>query len=160
LTDCDEVNIYKTNPLMPDTDDDGVNDGQEVKNNTNPLKKDVLKIEENKPIILEGINFETNKTVILPSSEETLIKAYNTLRAYPTLKVEISGHTDDVGKDAANQRLSEGRANSVRNWLIAKGIEGARLVPVGYGEKQPTVPNTSPENRSQNRRIEFKILSR
>ena len=160
ITDCDEVNIYKTNPLMPDTDGDGVNDGQEVKNGTNPLKADVLKIEENKPIVLEGINFETNKAVILPSSEEILVKAYNTMKAYPTLKVEISGHTDDVCKDAANQKLSEARANSVRNWLVAKGVDGARLVPVGYGEKQPMVPNTSPENRFKNRRIEFKILSR
>jgi outer membrane protein OmpA-like peptidoglycan-associated protein len=160
LTDCDEVNIYKTNPLMADTDGDGVNDGLEVKNNTNPLKADVLKIEDNKPIVLEGITFETNKTTILPASEEILNKALNTMRAYPTLKVEISGHTDDVGKDAANQKLSEGRANSVRNWLIAKSVDGARIVPVGYGEKQPMVPNTSPENRQQNRRIEFKILSR
>jgi outer membrane protein OmpA-like peptidoglycan-associated protein len=160
LMDCDELNIYKTNPLLPDTDDDGVNDGQEVKNGTNPLKRDVLKVDENKPIVLKGVNFETNKSDILPTSEEILTMAYNTLKAYPTMKVEISGHTDDVGSDVKNQKLSENRANAVRNWLINKGIEPSRMTTVGYGKKQPMVPNTSPENRAQNRRIEFKIVSR
>lgn len=158
LTDCDEVNKYRTNPLVPDTDGDSVNDGLEVKNGTDPLKADVLRVEEGKNIVLEGINFETNKATILPESEEILIKAYNTLRTNPELRVEIGGHTDDVGKDAANQRLSEARANSVKTWLVNRGIATERMTTKGYGETTPRVPNTSPENRFQNRRIEFKIL--
>jgi outer membrane protein OmpA-like peptidoglycan-associated protein len=137
-----------------------VGDGQELKNGTNPLKADVLKIDQQKPITLEGIVFETNKYAIRPESEEILMKAYNTMNAYPTLVVEISGHTDDVGKDAANQTLSENRAKAVRQWLISKGVDGNRIRSVGYGEKQPKVPNTSPENRQINRRIDFRIISR
>jgi outer membrane protein OmpA-like peptidoglycan-associated protein len=158
LSDCDEVNKYRTNPLVPDTDGDSVNDGLEVKNGTDPLKADVLRVEEGKNIVLEGINFETNRSTILPESEEILIKAYNTLRTNPELRVEIGGHTDDVGRDAANQRLSEARANSVKTWLVNRGIATERMTTKGYGETTPRVPNTSPENRFQNRRIEFRIL--
>lgn len=158
LTDCDERNIYKTNPLIVDTDGDGVNDGREVKNGTDPLKADVLKVTETGNIVLEGITFETNKAIIRPESEETLIKAFNTLKAYPEIKVEIQGHTDDVGKDAANQKLSDARANSVMQWLLAKGTSASRMTAKGFGETQPRVPNTSAENRSLNRRIEFKVV--
>lgn len=158
LNDCDEVNKYRTNPLVPDTDGDSVNDGLEVKNGTDPLKADVLRVEEGKNIVLEGINFETNRSTILPESEEILIKAYNTLRTNPELRVEIGGHTDDVGRDAANQKLSEARANSVKTWLVNRGIAAERMTTKGYGETTPRVPNTSPENRFQNRRIEFRIL--
>jgi outer membrane protein OmpA-like peptidoglycan-associated protein len=160
LSDCDERNIYRTNPLVKDTDGDSADDGTEVKNGTDPLKADVLKIEEGGRIVLEGINFETNKAVILPESEEILMKAYQTLRTNPTLKVEIGGHTDDVGSDAPNQKLSERRAKSVVDWLVKKGIDAGRLAAKGYGEKQPMVPNTSVENRAKNRRIEFKIISK
>ncbi|MDH7515592.1 MAG: DUF6089 family protein [Bacteroidota bacterium] len=159
LTDCDERNIYRTNPLVMDTDGDGVNDGKEIKTGTDPLKADVFKVETGAKIVLEGINFETNKATILPESEEILMRAYQTMRTNPTLRVEISGHTDDVGSDASNQKLSERRANAVRDWLVNKGIDGSRIQTKGYGEKQPTVPNTSPENRAKNRRIEFKIIS-
>lgn len=158
LSDCDERNIYKTNPLIVDTDGDGVNDGREVKNGTDPLKADVLKVTESGNIVLEGITFETNKAIIRPESEETLIKAYNTLKAYPEIKVEIQGHTDDVGKDAANQKLSDARAKSVMQWLIAKGVSASRMTAKGLGEMQPRVPNTSAENRAMNRRIEFKLV--
>ncbi len=159
LTDCDERNIYRTNPLVMDTDGDGVNDGKEVRDGTDPLKADVLKVEQGGRIVLEGINFETNKADILPESEEILMRAYQTMRTNPTLKVEIGGHTDDVGRDAANQKLSERRANSVRNWLVQKGVDGARITTRGYGETQPMVPNDSAENRARNRRIEFKVVS-
>lgn len=160
LTDCDERNIYRTNPLVKDTDGDGADDGLEVRNGTNPLKADVLNIDETGRIVLEGINFRTNKYEILPESEEILMKAYNTLRTNPTIKVEIGGHTDDVGKDKANQILSENRAKAVRTWLTQKGIDPGRVSMKGYGEMSPLVPNTSPENRAKNRRIEFTITSR
>ncbi|MBL0174768.1 MAG: OmpA family protein [Ignavibacteria bacterium] len=160
LSDCDERNIYRTNPLVKDTDGDGADDGTEVKNGTDPLKADVLRMDEGGRIVLEGINFETNKAVILPESEEILQKAYNTLRTNPTLKVEIGGHTDDVGNDAANQKLSDRRAKAVVDYLSKKGIDAGRMAPKGYGEKQPLVPNTSVETRAKNRRIEFKIISK
>jgi outer membrane protein OmpA-like peptidoglycan-associated protein len=159
LSDYDEVKIYRTNPLMKDTDSDGDDDGREVKNGTDPLKADVLKVEQGTPIVLEGVNFETNKYVILPSSEDVLMKAYNTLRTHPEIKlIEISGHTDDVGNATQNMTLSKNRAKAVKDWLVQKGIDGNRINTVGFGKTKPSVPNTSPENRFKNRRIEFNIL--
>ena len=157
LTDCDERNIYRTNPLVKDTDGDGANDGKEIKDGTDPLKADVLKIEQGGRIVLEGINFATNKADILPESEEILMKAYNTLRTNPTLEVLITGHTDDVGKDAANMKLSDRRSTAVRSWLINKGISGDRITTKGFGETQHIAPNDSPENKAKNRRIEFRV---
>ncbi len=158
LTDCDERNVYRTNPLVMDTDDDGTNDGTEVRNGTDPLRADVLRLEEGKKIALEGINFRTNRADILPESEEILMKAYNTMRTNPDIRVEIAGHTDDVGKDQANMTLSDRRANAVRQWLIDKGIAANRIVAKGYGETQHIVPNDSDENRAKNRRIEFSVI--
>lgn len=158
LSDCDERNVYRTNPLVKDTDDDGADDGKEVRDGTDPLVADVLRIEESGNIVLEGINFVTNSANITPDSESTLTKALNTLRTNPQLRVEIQGHTDDVGNDAANQRLSEARANSVRDYLVQRGIDASRMTTRGYGEGTPLVPNDSPENQAKNRRIQFKVL--
>lgn len=158
LTDCDEKNVYRTNPLVKDTDGDSADDGKEVRDGTDPLVADVLRIEESGEIVLEGINFETNSAQITPDSEPILRKAVNTMRTNPDLRVEIQGHTDDVGKNAANQNLSERRANSVRDYLIQNGIDGSRMTTRGYGEDVPLVPNDSPENRLRNRRIQFRIL--
>ncbi|NOY06768.1 MAG: OmpA family protein, partial [Chlorobi bacterium] len=158
LTDCEERNTTRTDPLMKDTDGDGVNDNVEIENGTDPLVADVLKITESGNIVLEGITFEANKSKIRPESEEVLQRALNTLKTYENIKVEIRGHTDDVGSASANQRLSEARARAVRAWLIDHGIDPDRLTYAGYGESQPRVPNTSPENRAKNRRIEFHIL--
>jgi outer membrane protein OmpA-like peptidoglycan-associated protein len=156
LSDGEEVNQHKTDPLNPDTDGGTVDDGVEVRRETNPLdaEDDVVKV--GVPIILEGITFATGKAEVTPESEETLQKALRTLRTYPDIEVEISGHTDDVGSNSSNQRLSQQRAEAVREWLVNKGIDAARLTAVGYGEDQPFVANDSPENRQKNRRIEFK----
>lgn len=158
LTDCDERNVYRTNPLVKDTDTDGADDGKEVRDGTDPLVADVLKIEESGEIVLEGITFETNSAQIRPESEQTLTKAVNTLRTNPQLRVEIQGHTDDVGSDRANLRLSDARANSVRDYLIQRGIDGGRMTAKGYGETDPLVPNDTNENRAKNRRIQFQVL--
>ncbi len=158
LNDCDEKNVYRTNPLVKDTDGDGAQDGKEIRDGTDPLTADVLKIEESGEIVLEGINFETNSAQITEDSQPILQKALNTLRTNPDLRVEIQGHTDDVGSNAANQRLSERRANSVRDWMIQNGIDAGRMTARGYGEENPMVPNDSPENRARNRRITFRII--
>ena len=158
LNDCDEKNVYRTNPLIKDTDGDGAMDGKEVRDGTDPLTADVLQIEESGELVLEGVNFETNSAVITQDSEEILQKALNTLRTNPDLRVEIQGHTDDVGRNAANQNLSERRANSVRDWFIQNGINANRMTARGYGEENPLVPNDSPENRARNRRIQFRVI--
>ena len=158
LFDGEEVNNYKTDPLNKDTDGGSVDDFTEVQRGTNPLdpEDDVIKI--NVPVVLEGITFETGKADITPESEVVLQGALKTLKTYPDIVVEISGHTDDVGSSTSNKKLSQKRADAVRFWLINKGIEPERIVAIGYGEDYPVVPNNSDENRRKNRRIEFKRI--
>jgi len=162
LTDGDEINKYKTNPLAMDTDNGSVNDDIEVLRGTDPLNseddivKEEMKIGE--ILILEGINFETNSSSITMVSETILMKAFNTMKNNPKMEVEISGHTDSRGSNSGNQRLSESRANSVKDWLVARGIDGNRITTVGYGEDMPIAPNDSPYNMQKNRRIEFKRI--
>ena len=77
----------------------------------------------------------------------------------PHVKIEISGHTDNVGSDSFNQKLSEDRAKSVARYIILKGIPRERIDFVGYGESEPIASNDTSEGRKENRRVEFKILS-
>ncbi len=158
LSDGEEVLKHKTDPLKTDTDGGTINDGVEVKRGTDPLKADddIMKI--GVAIVLEGITFETNKFDITPESEKILTGALNTLKSYPDIVVEISGHTDNVGNDSYNQKLSKKRADAVKGWLISKGIAAERMTTVGYGEEMPRVANDSPENKRLNRRIEFKRI--
>jgi outer membrane protein OmpA-like peptidoglycan-associated protein len=155
LTDGDEVLKYKTNPLNRDTDGGTVDDGTEVRRGTDPLNPadDVVKVQA--PIILEGIVFATGKADIKPASAITLEKALTTLKIYPEIEVEISGHTDIIGGRKMNMKLSQRRADAVRNWLIEKGIDQKRITAKGYGFDKPIAPNTTKEGRQQNRRIEF-----
>jgi outer membrane protein OmpA-like peptidoglycan-associated protein len=158
LTDGEEVSMYRTDPLKPDTDDGTVNDFTEVKRGTNPLNPDDDVVKMDVPIVLEGITFETGKWDITPESEAVLQGALKTLQTYDDIIVEISGHTDDVGSASSNQSLSQKRADAVRFWLISKGIEPDRIIAKGYGEEFPRVPNTTPDQRRMNRRIEFKRI--
>ncbi|EMR04431.1 OmpA family protein [Cesiribacter andamanensis] len=107
---------------------------------------------------LNNIFFETDKYAIQARSETELQRVADFLRQNPDLRIEISGHTDDVGNAAYNQQLSEKRAQAVYQWLADQGIPAGRLKAKGYGQTQPQLPNTSDENRQQNRRIEFRIL--
>ena len=76
----------------------------------------------------------------------------------PIVKIEIAAHTDDVGSEEYNMKLSQKRAESVTNYLVSKGIQKERLISVGYGESKPLTSNATPEGRDSNRRTEFKIL--
>jgi len=149
---------HKTDPLKVDTDGGSVGDGIEVKRGTDPLdpSDDIVKIDV--PIVLEGITFATNKFDVTPESEKVLMGALKTLQIHSDIVVEISGHTDNVGSNANNQKLSERRANAVKAWLVAKGISADRITAVGYGEEHPRVSNDSEDNRRLNRRIEFKRI--
>ena len=155
LSDGDEVLKYKTNPLNRDTDGGTVDDGTEVRRGTDALNPadDVIKVKA--PIILEGIQFASGKADILPASEEALMKSLKTLQIYSDIEVEIAGHTDIVGKRAMNMKLSQRRADSVKNWLVNKGIDPKRLTTKGYGPDKPIAPNDTKEGKQKNRRIEF-----
>jgi outer membrane protein OmpA-like peptidoglycan-associated protein len=113
---------------------------------------------KNSKEILNNIYFDSNKFELKDESKPELEKLTKLLKLNPNLTIEISGHTDDVGKDSENLTLSKNRAKSVYDYLIINGLNPAQLKPIGYGETTPTVPNNSPENRAKNRRIEIKIL--
>jgi len=107
-------------------------------------------------VALYGIQFDFNKSTIRPDSDPVLQNVLGILNARPDLKLEIQGHTDNVGGDEYNQKLSESRAASVVTWLTNKGIAQARLTAHGYGMKQPIADNGSDEGRARNRRVELK----
>lgn len=108
--------------------------------------------------MLRNIFFDYNKATLRPESKVELERVYDFLKQNPNVKIEISGHTDDIGSQDYNQKLSEARAKSVVDYLIQLGISPDRLSFKGYGKLQPMVPNDSEENRQLNRRVEFKIL--
>lgn len=110
------------------------------------------------PIVLENLFFATNKTTILPQSEEDLLRLYQLLSQHPNIRIRITGHTDNVGSIRSNQILSEGRANSVRQNMIDRGIDPSRIETEGKGELAPIDTNDTDEGRQNNRRVEFIIL--
>jgi outer membrane protein OmpA-like peptidoglycan-associated protein len=111
-------------------------------------------------VVLKNIFFDTNRFDLQPESMAELKKLIDFLAINPTVKIEISGHTDDVGNDQINQALSENRAKSVYQYLVNHGVTAGRLVFKGYGKTQPIVPNANDESRAQNRRTEFKVIAK
>jgi outer membrane protein OmpA-like peptidoglycan-associated protein len=107
---------------------------------------------------LDNVYFDTNKSELKASSTPALQKLYESFFQNPNLKAEIAGHTDHVGDDEANMRLSQERADAVRNYLIEKGISGERILAKGYGETAPIAPNTTEAGRAKNRRTEVKVI--
>jgi len=117
-------------------------------------------IEVGNKVVLKNIFFDTNKFEIKPESKAELQKLMEFLALNQTLKIEISGHTDNVGNDQLNETLSQNRAKAVYDQLIASEVPAARMVFKGYGKTQPIAPNDTEENRSKNRRTEFKIIAK
>lgn len=114
-------------------------------------------LKSKKTYTFQNVNFKTGQWDLLPPALPELDGLAAFLKENPKVKVEIGGHTDDVGNDDDNQRLSQNRAESVANYLISKDIAKERLSFKGYGESQPIAPNTSAAGRLQNRRVECKI---
>ncbi len=108
--------------------------------------------------VIAGITFETNRDVIRPTSEFTLQDALSVLEGYPDVRLEVSGHTDDVGDDAFNLDLSQRRADAVVRWFTDHGIATSRLRGVGFGETRPLADNGTDAGRAENRRVEFRLL--
>ena len=106
-------------------------------------------------IVLRHVVFAQSEYTLLPESEVELDKLVRTLRANPTLRIEIAGHTDNVGDKRLNQALSEYRAKIVAGYLIRRGIPDTRITATGYGGTRPIANNDSEAQRAQNRRVEF-----
>lgn len=128
------------------------------KTSSNQLDIHMQKIEKDAVEVLQNIFFDSGSSVLRKESDIELNKLKDILSKNQTLKVEISGHTDDVGNDAFNLDLSKKRANSVVDFLVNAGIGKERINAKGFGETLPKVKNDSEENRQLNRRIELKFL--
>ena len=108
--------------------------------------------------VMRNINFEFDSAVLQESSYQAIDSLANFLKENPSINIEISGFTDDYGTEEHNQKLSQDRANSVKEALINKGIEAIRMTAVGYGSGNPLKPNDTEENKALNRRVEIIIL--
>ncbi len=120
---------------------------------------DKINVTNEKIEIKEKIRFATGKDTILFDSYPLLDEIAQAIVDNAKMQISIEGHTDSSGSDAFNQRLSQKRAEAVRDYLIARGVEATRLKAVGYGESQPIAPNDTEEGREKNRRVEFNIIA-
>jgi outer membrane protein OmpA-like peptidoglycan-associated protein/tetratricopeptide (TPR) repeat protein len=116
-------------------------------------------LEANASMVLKNIFFDVNKFEIKPESQVELDILVQLLNENPTLKIEISGHTDNIGKPADNLVLSNNRAKAVVNYLVSRNISIQRLIAKGYGETKPISANSTDEGRAMNRRTEMKVIS-
>ena len=133
-----------------------------TKSSTNPnalvSELIVATIKAGNAIVLNNIFFETGKATLLPESFLELNRIADFLKINTGIITEIAGHTDNIGTDAANQVLSQDRANAVRYYLQSRGIQASRLLGKGYGKTRPIASNTTDAGRQLNRRVEFVIL--
>jgi len=106
-------------------------------------------------VAVYGITFDTGKATLTSDSEAVLGEVRKLLERHAELKLRIEGHTDNVGKPAANKKLSEERAAAVKTWLAEGGIAGARLTAAGFGDAKPVADNATDEGRAKNRRVEL-----
>ncbi len=106
---------------------------------------------------MSDVLFDTASYTLKPGAREKLAKISGILLAYPALKVQVEGHTDSVGGDEFNQRLSEQRAGSVREYLMGQGVQSGSITAQGFGKTQPVASNDTPEGRQQNRRVELVV---
>ncbi|HUL58727.1 MAG TPA: OmpA family protein [Anaeromyxobacteraceae bacterium] len=165
---CPDVPGLKENQGCPDTDRDGDGipdrldkcpdvfgappDGCPKKYTLVEVKKDEIKIKQQ-------VHFATAKWKVLPESFPLLNQVVQVLSDYPKIKVSIQGHTDSVGGEAMNMRLSQARADAVRDYLISKSVVPDRLEAIGYGPTKPVASNKTEKGRAANRRTEFRIIS-
>ncbi len=147
----------------PDNDKDGIPDLSDACPN-NPETVNQYKDEDGCPddkpkeirqkLVLSGVNFKTASAELLEESYYVLERVFNSLEAYPHVRVEIAGHTDSQGSNEYNRALSYDRAKAVRNYLVMRGISPDRIVARGYGEDRPVASNETAEGRAKNRRVE------
>ncbi len=151
----------------PDNDKDGIVDADDkcplepgVPPDGCPKKYNLVVVTEKKIELKQTVFFDTNKATIKPVSFPLLTEVAQAMKDNPTIKVDVEGHTDSQGNDAFNLKLSQRRAESVKKFLVGKGVAQDRMNPKGYGENVPIADNRTADGRAQNRRVEFVITSR
>jgi outer membrane protein OmpA-like peptidoglycan-associated protein len=121
------------------------------------LQTELTEVEKGKVIELRNVLFETASAQIINSSFQELDQLARYLQENPSVEIEIAGHTDSVGKDDYNLKLSQDRADAIGRYLIEKNVKEGRLTTKGYGKQMPIDSNETLEGRQKNRRVEFKI---
>ena len=150
-------------PITKRIDASDINTYEEVESNlklktTKPIALGSPRGGTPKDLNLNSVLFEFNKSFLTPKAQDKLDGVISKLRANSELKVEIQGHTDNIGSNGYNERLARARIRSVRNYLTYHGIADDRLVNKGFGERDPVADNDTEEGREKNRRVEFKII--
>jgi outer membrane protein OmpA-like peptidoglycan-associated protein len=164
--DCPKLAGPKANKGCPykDSDNDGMLDkDDDCPNTPGPKSNKGCPVIEQAVIevlktAFDNLEFETNKDVIFESSKPSLNELAAVLKKKTTWKLEIAGHTDNVGDDNLNLVLSKKRAEALKSYLMSQGIEESRLLTLFYGETKPVATNDTPEGRQKNRRVEMKIV--
>ncbi|TSJ45810.1 OmpA family protein [Fluviicola chungangensis] len=161
---CPDVKgVYSANGC-PDSDKDGVPDGDDacpqtpglVSNNGCPVVEKA--VQEVMAKALRGVQFETSKSTLLKTSLPILDEVVRVMKQNPDYRLDILGHTDNVGDENQNLVLSQERAQVVAAYLISKGVDSARIHAKGFGESQPKTSNDTPEGQAINRRVEFNVV--
>jgi outer membrane protein OmpA-like peptidoglycan-associated protein len=164
--DCPKLSGPKANKGCPykDSDNDGLLDkDDDCPNTPGPKSNKGCPVIEQAVIevlktAFDNLEFESAKDVIFESSKPSLNELAEVLKKKTTWKLEITGHTDNVGDDNINLVLSKKRAEALKAYLMSQGVEEARLLTLFYGETKPIAPNDTPEGRQKNRRVEMKII--
>lgn len=147
-------------PAAPlDSDHDGVPDDRDRCPDTAPgVMVDLNGCEQKGSVTLEGVTFEFDSAVLTAASEKVLDTTAQGLKTHPRVRIELQGHTDSKGADKYNQKLSQQRAEAVRDYLQRQGVNASQLSARGYGESQPVADNTSEAGRAKNRRVVMNVL--
>jgi len=132
---------------------------KELKESTAGSGVDVTQTPDGESILvnLPDVTFAVDSTVISPSFRAALDEVARSLEKYPNSLVDVMGHTDSSGSDAHNLDLSRRRAESVKGYLVMRGVAGSRIATIGYGEQYPKADNATAEGRALNRRVEIRI---